>query len=188
MATVTVNLAEWDDFKRDLTRVIKQEKPRIIRMAGEQVGLTFDDFVKDKLPPQVRKLKVADFWTLKQRRWWWATMAAKADGKSNALPGWNAKWKKIKGRKTLVISGSYKRSGLLPRSLDFEIEQSSGVMLVRYGTNVQYAKWVIDLDNQSKYHAGNWPTLQALAVQATPLLRETFADVMFAQIEKRLKG
>jgi hypothetical protein len=115
-------------------------------------------------------------------------MAAKADGRSTALPGWTAKWRKVRGRKTLVISGGYKRTGLMIRSLDFAVEQSDVMTLVSYGTAVQHAKWVIDLDNQSKYHAGNWPTLQALAREATPLLRKTFSDVLNDQTRKSLRG
>ena len=188
MAKVTVNLSDWKQVQRAMDGYVKKGYKRAAKIAAEQVGVTFDDFVKEKLPPPVRKLKVAKHWTAKQRGWWWATMAAKADGRSTALPGWTAKWRKVRGKKTLVLSGGYKRTGLMIRSLDFAVTQSDVITLVNYGTAAQHAKWVIDLDNQSKYHAGNWPTLQALAIQATPLLRKTFSDVLFKETRKSLKG
>ncbi|MHC4617403.1 MAG: hypothetical protein ACYTEQ_06580 [Planctomycetota bacterium] len=186
MAKATINVGEWRDFKRDLDRYAKRDQQRILRNAADQVGVTFDNVVKKKLPPNVRKLKAAPHWTAKQRKWWWATMRAKADGKSNKLPGWKAKWRQIKGKKTLVISGGYKRTGTLVRTLTWDVEQSSTVTAVKYGTNVKYAKWVIDLDHQSKYHRGNWLTLQIEAQRATPLLRDVFADVVFEQTRKSL--
>jgi hypothetical protein len=187
MAEITINLADQKALSADLKRYAQHDQQKFMRKAAEQAGVTLDDFVKDRLPPPVRRLKVASHWTKKQRGWWWATMAAKADGRSNALPGWRARWRKVRGVKTLVISGGYKRTGLMVRALDFDVEQTAAVTTVRYGTNIKHAKWVIDLDNQSKYHAGNWPTLQVLAQQAAPLVRQTFADEMFALTRDGLK-
>jgi hypothetical protein len=186
MAKSSLDLADWNDFKRDLEKLARKDQQRIARKAGEQVGVTFDDAVKKKLPPPVRKLKVAQYWTDKQRGWWWATMRAKADGRSNALPGWKARWRTVRGKKTLVISGGYKRTGLLVRSLTFDIVQARDATTVSYGTNVQHAKWVIDLNNQSKYHQGQWLALQTEARRQLPLLRDVFADVMIGEIRKIL--
>jgi len=188
MAQATFSLGEWRDFTRDLEKFARTDQQKIIKRAAEQVGLTLDDAVKKKLPPKVRRQSVAKYWTDKQRKWWWATMRAKADGTSNALPGWTAKWRTIKGRQVLVISGHYKRTGLLVRSLDFDVTQSASVTTVRYGTNVQYAKWVIDLDNQSKYHAGNWLTLQVEVQRQLPLLRDVFANEVLEQTKAALGG
>jgi hypothetical protein len=189
MAQATVNLGQWKDFERDLTRFMREDQQRIIRESAEQVGVTFDDFVKEKLPPEPRPLKVAQYWTTKQRGWWWATMHAKANGQSTALPGWKAVYRRVEGRKVLVISGHYKRTGTLVRTLDFDVRQTANITTVHYGTNRPYAKWVIDLDGpQSKYHKGNWPTLQALLSQALPLLRKTFAEEVNRRTQKILGG
>lgn len=185
--TFDINHREWEAYQKRMKRFVGPEQQKIARIAGEQVGVTFDDAVKKKLPPSVRRRKVAKYWTAKQRKWWRATMRAKADGRSNKLPGWTARWRNVRGKKTLVIKGAYKRTGTLPRSLTFEVTQTGAVTNIIYGTNIKYAKWVIDLDDQSKYHAGNWLTLQVEARRQLQLLRDTWADVMIGETRKRFK-
>jgi len=188
MATVTVNLADFKQSSRDLQQFMQSGVSQVIKRAAEDVGVTFDDAVKKKLPPAPRPRKVSKYWTEKQRAWWWATMRAKANGQSNELPGWSAKWRKVAGKRVLVISGHYKRTGVLVRSLTYTVTQSGDMTTVRYGTNVQYAKWVIDLDNQSKYHQGQWLTLQTELQRQTPLLRDVFANSVFEQTREALGG
>lgn len=181
MATASVSLTSAHRYSAQLRKLHTSEQLRMFKTAGTKVGAAFDSVVRNELPPPVRRKKVAKYWTAKQRRWWWATMRAKALGKSEALPGWSAEFRTVKSkgtrrtRKVLHLSGSYRRTGTLDRTLAYWIEQDAQGTTIHYGTNRAYAKWVIDKENQSKYHQGNWPTLQALAYQQRAAMNDVFA-------------
>jgi hypothetical protein len=188
MASTTINLSDFTQWTQDFKRLVVSDQDRVIRYGAERAAVTFDGIVRDMLPPAVRRLSVAQYWTPKQRRWWWATMHAKALHKSKALPGWKAVYKVVDGHKTLVISGAYKRTGTLIKSLAYEIEQSHDETRVVYGTKKAYARYVLDKDDQSKYHAGNWPVLQTLAQQHAEVVRGAFADGVYTQMARIVRG
>lgn len=188
MASTTINLSEFTQWAQDFKRLVVSDQNRVVRYGAERAAVTFQQIVRDTLPPPIRRLAVAQYWTPKQRRWWWATMRAKALHKSKALPGWKAVYKVINGHKTLVISGAYKRTGTLAKSLAYEIEQTPNETQVIYGTKKAYAKYVIGKDDQSKYHAGNWPILETLAQQHANVIRGAFSNGVYAEIARVVKG
>lgn len=188
MASMTINLSDFTQWAQDFKRLVVSDQDRVVRYGAERAAVTFDGIVRDAIPPKVRRLAVAQYWTPKQRRWWWATMRAKALHKSKALPGWKAVYKMVEGHKTLVISGAYKRTGTLPKSLAYEIEQTPTETRVVYGTKKAYAKYVIGKDDQSKYHAGNWPALETLAQQHADEVRAAFAEGVYTEIARVVRG
>ena len=186
MADVSVSLGEWTAYRRRLDRFCSTEQREIVKIAVTEAMVTFDDIVRTELPPPVRKQAAAPWWTAKQKRWWWGTMRRKALGKSKDLPGWKAVYKRVAGRRTLVISGHYRRTGTLVKTLTYEVRQSGDITDGVYGTNSPYAKVVLDKDDQATYHKGNWKTLQELASDATPPVRKAFETAITRETTRRL--
>lgn len=54
----------------------------------------------------------------------------------------------------------YVRTGQLGRSIYGEVRPLSGMPMGVLGTNLKYAKWVIDEKNQAWMHRGRWWTMQ----------------------------
>src|SRR5512139_4132322 len=85
-----------------------QEAKDILEKAGNAAGIVVLAKVKDEyppLPPQ-RGQYVTPLQTAKQLRWWWAQMSAIASGDPvpDSLRGWKAAYRKVHGKRTLVIS------------------------------------------------------------------------------------
>lgn len=57
-------------------------------------------------------------------------------------------------------SSSYRRTGDLGRSIAGEVKLLGAEYVGTIGTKIEYAKWVIDEDNQAHMHKGIWWTLQ----------------------------
>lgn len=57
---------------------------------------------------------------------------------------------------------SYRRTGTLGRSITTRVEREGGTVVGFIGTNVEYAQYVIDKDNQAWMHKGRWWTLQGV--------------------------
>ncbi len=104
----------------------------------------------------------------------------------NSLRGWNASYKRVGSRMQLVLSGSYRRTNTLIKSLNWRITQRSDETILEYGTNTPYAKWVIDKEHQAEYHAGNWETLQDLVLENQEVLFDTWADSVWIKVQKLL--
>jgi hypothetical protein len=187
MASAMLDLGQWNAYQRQIERLLKRDVSDVMRAGATRAAVTLDRIARTELPPPVRTRPQAAHWTAKQRRWWWGTMRAKALGKSQALPGWKAAYRKIEGRTVLVISGSYKRTGTLVRSLTYDIRQTADMTEVRYGTNRAYAKWVIDRESQATYHKGNWATLQDMAERNAAKLQDAFADGANAKLAELLR-
>ena len=182
MAQTTFDIGEWKAYRRDMERLYGN-MPYIFETAGKTAGAKFDQLVREELPPPVRVQRQAPYWTDKQRRWWWGTMHAKAQGKSKALPGWKAVYRQVNGRKTLIISGHYKRTGKLVQSLTYDVVTHADETLIRYGSNRLSAKYVIDQEDQATYHKGNWRTLNAMAADYQDEVTLTFAKVVWREID-----
>lgn len=187
MADVAIDLGSWEEHRRRLEQFARRDQQAILREAGELAGAAFDEAVRSELPPPRRPLPQAPHWTARQRRWWWATMHAKAQGRSKALPGWRAVYQQREGRRVLVISGFYRRTGTLVKSLTYTVRQRGLDTDVVYGTNRAYAQYVIDMDRQANYHRGNWATLQQIAVDAAPRVRRAFAVGIERGVARRLE-
>lgn len=188
MAKSVTDLRQLSRFNGDLRRLLGSDLPAVMNKAGQRAGARFDEYVRETLPPPVRTQAAAPYWTAKQRRWWWGTMHRKARGQSKELPGWKASYKIIDGRKTLVLSGHYKRTGTLVKSLTYEVRQTKSATEVVYGSNRAYAKYVLDNEDQATYHKGNWRTLQDMAQDAAPRVVETFDDTIQAELNRRMGG
>ncbi len=181
-----LQLGEWKDFKNDLIKLIEQDCVEVLTDAAEVAGTVLDGIVRRELPPKPRKIKASKWWTDRQKAWWWATMNAKARGQSNDLPGWKASFRVVDGVKILEISGSYRRTGQLVQRMTFDVQASASGVTLRYGTNVRYAKYVIDRENQARYHRGNWQTLQSLAEDNLERISDAFETRLMKNIRKRL--
>lgn len=183
----SIDLVSWDDLKDDLKRFIEDEQKLILKRAVTAIGIRIDQIARDQLPPKPRRKAVAKYWTVRQRRWWWATMHKKASGESRALPGWKAVYRIVDGVKTLDISGAYRRTGTGVKSLSYQIDQPTAhTAILRYGTNRDYMRYVIDEEKQSKYHENNWPTLQGLIRDHLSQLQKKFEDIYHEEINKVL--
>jgi len=163
MAEISIDTTAWDSLSDRLKKLLTENRAQLVEEVAEDVALYFDSIVRAELPPKPRPQPQGSHFTPKQRRWWWATMHAKAIGKSNALPGWKAAYRTIDGVQVLVLDGSYKRTGTGIRRLTYDLRRRGVDTQIHYGTDVGYMKHVIDEDNQSPYHQGNWETLQELA-------------------------
>jgi hypothetical protein len=181
------DLSEWSELRQRLNKLLVEDQIKILTIAGTKAAVRLDQAARMTLPPPTRTLK-QPFKTARQRAWWWATMRAKALGKSRALPGWEAHYELVDGIKKLVISGAYKRTGKLVQSLAYRVTASGSSgkthVLVEYGTNRIYARWVIDKKLQSHYHKGNWTTLQDIRNAALPEIKEDFKKSVLAQTEE----
>lgn len=186
MATSSIDLTQLSRHNGQLAQLLGPDLPGIMRRGAERAGARFDGIVRTELPPPVRKLPQAPFWTAKQKRWWWGTMHRKALGKSKELPGWKAVYRIVEGRKTLVISGGYKRTGTLIKTLTYEVKQTAASTDVIYGSNRAYAKYVIDRADQATYHKGNWKTLQTFADESATAVVDAFDDSVQADIARRI--
>lgn len=186
MAEIELELGDWRQLQRRIQQFTLQQQQVIIRSAAEVAGAKFDEIVRSELPPPRRPLRQSHKWTARQRRWWWATMHAKARGESKDLPGWKAAYRKVDGRKRLVISGFYKRTGKLVQSLNYEVRQAWPVTDVVYGTNREYAPFVIDEDRQAEYHRGNWKTLQQFLRDNQQKVLSAFEHAVEREIQRLL--
>lgn len=185
---ISFDLKEYKDFQKQLKQLGTPATQAIFYDAAEQTAVTLDQIARDTLPPPVRKQAAAPFWTKKQRRAWWASMHKIATGRrselskgwKHSLAGWKARYKDGK----LILSGSYRRTNTLVKSLTWRISQRKGETLIEYGTNRDYAAWVIDSENQAKYHEGNWETLQAIIEKHEDKLSKTFFDTVGEKLSK----
>jgi hypothetical protein len=195
MASVTLDLSAWVDFKRDLATYLESGMPDALIAGGERAGAKLDELVRTTLPPPKQSSTPSPIHTAKQRRWWWATMHAKARGDSRALPGWKAVYKRIDGVKTLVISGGYKRTGKLMQSMTWEVRTQGLNVTVLYGTNRAYGAYVVGDPNdpdtrrrQALIHQSNWTPLVMIARQNVDVLAEAVIDGAYPVIRKHLSG
>jgi len=91
--------------------------------------------------PSRRPKKVSQYWTAKQRRYFW--------------------WAKGKG----IISVPYKRTGTLAKKWMVTTPNWYTAMI---GNNADYARLVQSKADQSKYHQGNWDTIEAINDRELP--------------------
>jgi hypothetical protein len=186
MARATLDLTEWDNFYNAIGGVLKEDLPEILEAGATAAVIEYDAIIKNKVPPPVRTRK-QPFKTAKQRGWWWATMHAKAKGeKTKALPGWWARYEIVDGKKELVIGGAYKRTGKLTQSLTYRVTKGTGSARAVYGTNYKGARYVIGESDQSRYHKGNWITLEGQLQDNAPEIVRAGADGIMKAIDGRL--
>lgn len=181
---VDIQLKEWYELYKRVLKLPDEIQSEIVIESADVTMAYFDSYARSKYPPPVKRKKVARYWTNKQRRWWWYTMRKKALGEAPLeLIGWNAVYKEINGVKVLDISGSYKRTNTMIKSLTWELVEATKEVVAEYGTKTDYAKYVIGSDSeQSEYHKGNWSQLEKLLQNYTPQLALEFKN----EVEKRV--
>lgn len=183
----TIDISEWDDFLQHFKKLQEVQQTTVLGKATLAGMLELDKRVKNIYPPAIRRLK-QPFKTAKQRRWWWHTMALKADGKSSALPGWSARRVKVNGRTILKISGYYYRTGTIIKSLEFEILAKKGRATGIYGTQLKNAHYVIGAgQEQAKYHRGNWLPLEDILQRYFVQVVTAVLDTAFNEVLKVLE-
>lgn len=69
-----VDLSQFEQVATQLERLVESERRPIVLQAASLTMEKLDSIVKDKYPPNVRRLKVYQFFTEKQKRWWWFVM------------------------------------------------------------------------------------------------------------------
>lgn len=195
MASVTVDLTQFNGFQAQLRQVLGPSQKLVLQVGGERAGAKIDELVRSVLPPGEQSSKPSPLRTAKQRRWWWATMNAKAAGKSRALPGWKAVYKVVDGRKTLVISGQYKRTGKLVQSLTWIVVATNSSARVSYGSNRVYAPYVLgnpmDPDpskRQALIHQSTWTPLHHIIYTHLNEINDQFLKGAMTEIERLLGG
>lgn len=189
----TFDFSEFTDLQNDLRKLGVNAQP-IMYDAAQEVALKLDEIARNTYPPQVRRRSQVQYWTAKQKRAWWWAMNMIAKGQRAALPaswrnslrGWNAQYKRVGSRMQLVLSGSYRRTNTLAKSLNWRISQKGDETTLEYGTNIQYAKWVIDKEHQADYHKDNWETLQDLVTENQEVLFDTWAESVWIKVQKLL--
>jgi len=189
MAELTLDTSQFHETMAQLKKITGEERLQVFEVMARAAGVELDGIARATLPPEPSGKSQSQFWTKKQRRWWWATMHAKAEGRTRLLPGWKATYKRISGVKRLVISGSYRRTGLGVRSLTYDtVRRGGNEVLLRYGTNTKYMRYVIDEEEQAKYHEGTWKTLQEIIRRNIDILSEVAAEAGAREIDRRLGG
>lgn len=181
------------------------EAKDILVKAGDAAGLVIIAKVKDEyppLPPQ-RGQYVTPLQTAKQLRWWWYNMReiAKGNPPPDSLRGWKAAYRKVNGVRTLVLSGHYKRTGTLVRSIDYDVASNSRGLTVRVGPTMgrksaesdkagDYGNYVIGMPPpdgpQARIHQDRWQPLQLIVNEATDEAYDAFFDKFSDEVYNRL--
>lgn len=205
---VRFDLEDLERFVKDFEQLDERAITRILREGASAAGQRAVAVAWREYPPPQRRAgqrrgrtgrflsQDSPIRTERQRRWWWATMTGKAKGTipQHVLPGWHATFQFIDGRKTLVISGSYRRSGELERSIGFEVEVRGETgrpgASAYVGTDpsiAPYASWVIDLPPpegiQARYHQGNWIPLATVLERGREEILSAGDEEIIRQIE-----
>lgn len=195
-------LAHW------LSTFSDQEAARITKVAAEAVGLRIMELIGETYPPEPpnqAEWRGKMLHTDKQRRWWWAMMNRLARGEivPDSLRGWRAAYRTVKGRKTLVISGHYKRSGTMVRSLNYAVSAAPHGSIIEVGptmareqrvakageTVATYAEYVIGpkppKGKQARIHQDRWLPLFDLLERHSTELFGLFYEEAMREIQRR---
>lgn len=180
---------------------------KIVQEAADVIGIEALDRLGSIYPPSPPDdSSPSPIHTDKQRRWWWAMMNKIASGEPapESLRGWKASYKKVAGRKTLVINprSGYKRTGTLVRSINYEVRHSGQGVTVAIGPTMareatagsaaDYADFVIGNPppegKQARIHQDRWAPLEKAVADMSDELLDKFEEELIEQIRKRMKG
>lgn len=178
----------------------------MIRVAANKAGIEGLRLVLNAYPPLPPSPGApSPLRTPKQWRWWWAQMSALADPKRRAsvpdsLRGWKARWVKEGNRRVLSISGHYKRTGTLVRSLSYDVDQQSGNTVIAIGPTMargishqeshkpgEYAKYVIGKKDQAPIHKGRWEPLVDIVDGNSKLIIQAFLTAFAEEVKREVK-
>jgi hypothetical protein len=83
----------------------------------------------------------------------------------------------------------YRRTGQLGKSILSKADPAgSGVVIVRVGSNLTYAPYVIDKIMQSHYHMGTWTTIQDDIARGLTQLQSVAVKSIVNDVNRRVKG
>lgn len=91
----------------------------------------------------------------------------------------------------LIAKGKvpYKRTGQLGRSILSKADPAgSGIVIVRVGSNLAYAPYVIDKVMQSHYHMGTWTPLQDDIQRGLPALAAVAVKSIVNDVNRKVNG
>lgn len=178
----------------------------MIRVAANKAGVEGLRLVLNAYPPLPPGPGApSPLRTAKQWRWWWAQMSALADPKRRAsvpdsLRGWKAHWVKVGKHRELKISGHYKRTGTLVRSISYDVDQSNGSTVIAIGPTMargishqeshkpgEYAKYVIGKDSQAPIHRGRWTPLVDIVDGNSKAIIQAFLRAFAEEVKREVR-
>ena len=129
---MTVHITGDAELKRKLAKLKDfSGLPPILEQAAKDVQLVAKEY-----PPK-RPLKVSQYWTPKQRRWFFANLRAG------------------------TITVPYKRTDVLKDK--WTVKGSNKGLTWTVGNNTPYGPLVMGPGEQVEYHSGNWKTTEDIA-------------------------
>lgn len=197
---------DFDKWSKALVTMFSADTlNEILIAAADATGVSAVAFVLDEYPPESPGRPTppgrSPIRTPKQKRWWWATMNAIAKGESppEELRGWKAAYKKVAGRKTIVISGGYKRTGTMVRGITHKVTKVGKLGVdIKVGASMArnkkegYADYVIGLPppkgQQAAIHQDRWIPLVTILKKRQPELYKIFIQNIGLEMQKRWKS
>lgn len=163
-----------------LNRISKVFSPavadQVLLYGGARVGLAMEEAIRDDADPSPSG-KALPLWYVRVRK----------DGTQ-----FQSKFKSLKQqRKVMALAKEgkipYKRTGTLSNSItSAAVLQGAGLVFVRAGSNISYAKYVIDQNDQSHYFAGNWIPVQTSVRNKLPQIAKVFEKAVAKDVKRRL--
>lgn len=192
-----------DKFARNMRLWFSDEAiGRMIIAAADDVGLAVLEKVGEEYPPAAPTgQEPSPLHTKKQWRWWWAMMhniASKEGDVPESLRGWRASYRRVDGRKTIVINpGShYKRTGTMVRSINYDVVKEGRGITITVGPTMaradggDYARFVIGLPppdgEQARIHQDRWIPLETLIADMDDKLFSVFMKSLNKELDKAL--
>lgn len=156
-----------------------EELKGVLRAVGNAVGVTALASVSEYPAPSGKPLPLAYTRTVTAARPYYTPSGVLR------VPGaqYKSKFKTLKQQRFVLasirgaagfkrISVPYRRTGALGRSIIYEIVAlSTRLVVVSIGTNLSYARYVIDIDDQAPYFQNVWTPLQTDIAQALPAMQ-----------------
>lgn len=149
----------------------------ILLAAGRTVGMKAESFVANPYPQASGKALPV-----------WYDRTSK-DGKP-----FKSKFKSLAQQRkvmSLVKAGKvpYRRTGTLGKSITSKADPGgAGLVIVRVGSNLTYAPYVISRLMQSHYHMGTWSTLDDDIQRGLPQLAQTAMNAVTKEVNRRLSS
>lgn len=183
-----------------------EEAEDILLSAAEKAGVEAVARVRNEYPPEPPgKDAPTPLMTAKQWRWWWAMMRNIAEHREvpDSLRGYKAAYRKVNGVRKLVISGHYKRTGTLVRSINYDVQTSrEGFSILvgpgmarehKAGSNIaSYAEYVIGYPppegHQAAIHQGRWKPIYDIISEASDDIIDVFFDNFIEDVYSRLQA
>ena len=146
--------------------------------AGQRVGVAAEEIVQENLYPPASGKALPIFYTRTRK-----------DGTT-----FQSKFKSLaQQRKVMALAAKglipYNRTGKLGQSITSAASiAGAGVVLIRVGSNLSYAGYVIDENSQSHYHMGTWTPIQRDLAAGIPKLNQVAVSSLKSWAEKKIKG